>query len=145
MVDLDDFKLYNDTLGHEAGDALLRALGRFLSSHVRAEDIACRYGGEEFTILLPSAAEDQLLRRAEELRTLGARVGESASGAPPHVVTLSIGAALYPRHGRTGSALLRVADEAMYRAKSEGRDRVVLAPGTTPTPAHGTAAPSSPR
>lgn len=145
MVDLDDFKLYNDSLGHEAGDALLKALGRFLASHVRTEDIACRYGGEEFTILLPSAGEEQLLRRAEELRALGARVGETAPGVPSQVVTLSIGAALYPRHGRSPSALLRVADEAMYRAKAEGRDRVVLAAVPTPTPARGTGAPSSAR
>ena len=132
MIDLDHFKLFNDTLGHEAGDVLLRALGRFLSAHVRAEDVACRYGGEEFTILMPSAGEEQLLRRAEELRSLASDVGGHASGAPPRLVTLSIGAALFPRHGSTPEALLRAADEALYRAKGEGRDGSGSHPGQTP-------------
>ena len=135
MIDLDHFKSFNDTLGHEAGDAFLRALGRFIAAHVRAEDIACRYGGEEFTVLMPSAGEEQLVRRAEELRSLASGVGRHASGAPPQLVTLSIGAALFPHHGSTPAALLRAADEALYRAKAEGRNKVVLASASTAPPA----------
>lgn len=127
MIDLDRFKSFNDALGHEAGDSLLRAIGRFLTARVRAEDVACRYGGEEFTILLPAVSERQMMRRAEELRAQAADVARHASGAPPQVVTFSIGAALWPRDGADPAAILRAADEALYRAKAAGRDRVALA------------------
>ncbi|MFY9317665.1 MAG: diguanylate cyclase [Burkholderiales bacterium] len=127
MLDLDHFKAFNDTHGHEAGDALLRALGDYLVTHVRAEDIACRYGGEEFVVILPEASLEMSRSRAEELwRGLdGLRInyrGELLQG-----VTVSAGVAAYPSHGRTAPDLLRAADAAMYAAKRQGRDRVEIA------------------
>ena len=127
MLDLDHFKMFNDTHGHEAGDVLLRAVGEYLVRHVRAEDIACRYGGEEFVVILPEAAPEMARGRAEELwkGLQGLHVnyrGELLRGA-----TVSIGVASYPGHGKTTADLLRAADTAMYEAKRRGRDRVETA------------------
>jgi len=127
MLDLDHFKAFNDTHGHEAGDMLLRLLGDYLVTHVRAEDIACRYGGEEFVLILPEAALEDTRRRAEHLREAvkGLRVSHRGQGLKPF--TLSLGVAAFPEHGETGEALLKAADDALYRAKREGRDRVMVA------------------
>ncbi|MEN9938581.1 MAG: hypothetical protein RLZZ387_5160 [Chloroflexota bacterium] len=127
MLDLDYFKRFNDTNGHPAGDALLRALGAFLQRHVRVDDIACRYGGEEFTLILPESSLEDTLRRAEELR-LGARqiVVQYRSTALAGV-TLSLGVAAYPNHGASTEELLHQADLALYAAKKAGRDRVATA------------------
>ncbi len=127
LLDLDRFKTFNDTHGHAAGDVLLGALGSFLRSHVRAEDIACRYGGEEFTLILPDSSLEAAAQRAELLRvgvnTLRVEYGGRIIGP----VTISLGVASFPEHGPSGTVALRVADEALYRAKHEGRDRVVVA------------------
>ena len=126
MLDLDHFKQFNDTYGHEAGDALLRELGHLLQARIRKEDIACRYGGEEFVLVLPEASLEVTRRRAEQLResfkSLTVRVRGQNHGAG----TVSLGVAGFPEHGATFSALLRVADAALYRAKNEGRDRVIV-------------------
>jgi diguanylate cyclase (GGDEF)-like protein/PAS domain S-box-containing protein len=126
MVDIDHFKQINDTYGHLIGDEVLQAIGAFLRERIRGEDIVCRYGGEEFTLMLPNASIDETRRRAEELReaikTLPLRVGTHA--LPP--ISLSIGIAVFPSHGTNGDALLRVADAALYQAKLGGRDRVVV-------------------
>ena len=127
MIDLDRFKHYNDTFGHVAGDALLRQLGQFLQRHVRREDIACRYGGEEFILILPNASLEAAQKRAEYVRQ---RVKEmNFQGVPSELyeVTLSIGVAAYPQHGSTGDIVVQAADAALYQAKQEGRDRVVCA------------------
>jgi diguanylate cyclase (GGDEF)-like protein len=128
MMDLDHFKEFNDAYGHAAGDALLRELGGLFRSFVRAEDIACRYGGEEFTLILPEATLEGARQRAERLRE-GVR---QLHVKPPlegfSVVTLSLGVAAFPDHGTSGDALLRLADTALYRAKAEGRDRTCVAP-----------------
>ena len=127
MLDLDNFKTFNDTFGHDAGDAVLRELGLFLQRHTRGGDIACRYGGEEFTLILPDASVEATLRRAEhlreELKHLSIEHRDQVLGS----VSLSAGVAAYPEHGASAEALLRAADAALYRAKSEGRDRVVTA------------------
>jgi diguanylate cyclase (GGDEF)-like protein len=123
MADLDHFKAFNDRSGHVAGDAVLRSLADLLSSSVRAEDIVCRYGGEEFTILLPNASLDETRHRAEMLR-------EAATGMTVpegQRLTLSLGVAAYPGNGTTGRELIEAADAALYAAKSAGRDRVVAA------------------
>ena len=127
MLDLDHFKVFNDTHGHEAGDMLLRAVGDYLVRHVRAEDIACRYGGEEFVVILPEAAPEMARSRAEELwkglQSLHVNYrGELLRGA-----TVSAGVAAFPGNGRTMSELLHAADTAMYAAKRRGRDRVEAA------------------
>jgi diguanylate cyclase (GGDEF)-like protein len=127
MIDIDHFKHFNDTNGHAAGDALLRELGEFLQRRIRGEDVACRYGGEEFILIMPEAFLEAAHQRAELLRqgAKGLRVrdaGQSLGG-----ITLSLGVAIYPQHGRTIENILRAADSALYRAKQDGRDRVVVA------------------
>jgi len=128
MLDLDHFKDFNDTFGHEAGDALLHGLGTLLRTHVRAGDIACRYGGEEFTLILADSPLEATAQRAEALRELVGRLAVEHEGRTLRPVTVSLGVAIFPQHGSTGEAVLRAADAALYRAKAEGRDRVVLAP-----------------
>ncbi len=127
MLDLDHFKRFNDTFGHEAGDTLLRALGDFLGTHIRREDIACRYGGEEFMLILPEAPADDACHRAEQLREGFKRVTVYYHDRPLGEVSLSLGVAAFPRHGSMAAAVVRAADEALYRAKTEGRDRVRVA------------------
>ena len=126
MIDIDHFKRFNDTYGHAAGDTLLRELGEFLQKRIRIEDIACRYGGEEFTLILPDASLEAAQQRAEELRQ-AVRQLQLQAGQAHEVVTLSLGVAIYPQHGRTIETVLQAADSALYRAKQEGRDRVVVA------------------
>jgi diguanylate cyclase (GGDEF)-like protein len=127
MIDVDHFKRFNDTFGHEAGDALLRELARLFRSQLRAEDIPCRYGGEEFALILPEAPLEAAGERAEQLRRIAHESHIQHRGNTLERVSISIGVSCYPQHGSTGEALLRSADQALYRAKEEGRDRVVVA------------------
>ena len=127
MMDVDHFKRFNDTYGHQMGDALLRALGQFLQKRVREEDIACRYGGEEFILIFPEAPLDILQQRAEALREAVKNLPLLDQEKSPGGITLSLGVASFPEHGSTVETLLQAADAALYRAKAEGRDRVVLA------------------
>jgi diguanylate cyclase (GGDEF)-like protein len=127
MLDLDHFKNFNDSRGHEAGDALLRTLGDYLLSHVRAEDIACRYGGEEFVIILPEASPEMSRYRAEELWKGVQALHVNHHGELLRGVTASFGVASFPQHGATIAHLLRAADAALYAAKRQGRDRVEFA------------------
>ncbi len=128
LADVDSFKECNDTYGHEAGDALLRELGRFLQEHTRQEDIPCRYGGEEFVLILPEAALEVTRHRAEELRGKVKHLQVHYRGHAFGTITLSLGVAAYPEHGSTANALLRAADVVLYHAKAGGRDRVVVGP-----------------
>jgi len=125
MIDIDHFKSFNDSFGHEAGDTLLAALGVFLRSHTRGEDIACRYGGEEFALILPGAAHEFALKRGEQLRAEIKNLHIQYHGMDLEKITLSIGVASYPENGESPSNLIRVADAALYCAKTEGRNRVV--------------------
>jgi diguanylate cyclase (GGDEF)-like protein len=125
MMDLDHFKDYNDSFGHSAGDELLRALGSLIRSHIRGEDIACRYGGEEFLVILPGTSMQIALERAKNLRQAVKEMHHHYQGLKP--TTISLGVAAYPDHGATGAQLIRLADTALYRAKQAGRDRVVVA------------------
>lgn len=127
MIDLDHFKRFNDTNGHEGGDALLAEFGQSLSRVVRGEDIACRYGGEEFAVILPGADLAAAIQRAEELRAAVTRMSVKLRGATLARVTASLGVAALHDHGKTGPDLLKAADEALYEAKKEGRNRVVTA------------------
>jgi diguanylate cyclase (GGDEF)-like protein len=126
MLDLDHFKLFNDTFGHDAGDTLLRALGKFLQIHIRGGDIACRYGGEEFVLIMPEASLDVTQRRAEQLREGVKHLNVQHHGQSLGIVTLSLGVATFPEHGSNAEATLKAADSALYRAKQEGRDRVAV-------------------
>jgi diguanylate cyclase (GGDEF)-like protein/PAS domain S-box-containing protein len=127
MLDVDDFKLFNDTWGHAAGDEILRELGSLLLRQVRGEDIACRYGGDEFIVILPDAAREVTRERAELICEYARQFHLQFEGQSLAAVTLSLGVAVFPEHGATSTAILRAADAALYRAKHEGRGRVVLA------------------
>jgi diguanylate cyclase (GGDEF)-like protein/PAS domain S-box-containing protein len=108
MLDIDKFKLLNDTRGHDAGDARLREVAQILMSNIRAGDVACRFGGDEFIVLLPGAAPDALIRKADHLCNL-----LSSAGA-----RCSMGVAVFPGDGTTAAELIRAADAALYRDKA---------------------------
>jgi diguanylate cyclase (GGDEF)-like protein len=127
MVDVDHFKQLNDSFGHEAGDVVLREVAECLRTGVRAEDIVCRYGGEEFVIILPELGARWAMERAETLRQRVGELGVRLHGRPLREVTISIGVAIYPEHADSGEELLRHADRALYAAKHHGRNRVVQA------------------
>ncbi len=125
IIDIDRFKGFNDRFGHEAGDMVLREFSLFLRKNIREEDFACRYGGDEFVIILPETPLENARHRAEQLRTAVKHLAIQFRGSTLDMVTLSLGVACYPNHGLTAEAILRTADAALYRAKAEGRDRVV--------------------
>ncbi len=124
MIDIDHFKRFNDTHGHPGGDALLAEFGHLLTRHARDEDIAVRYGGEEFALIMPGASLEIAAGRAEVLRDAVKRLHVRLNGKSLGLVTLSAGVAAYPANGSTGQAVLTEADTALYKAKQEGRDRV---------------------
>lgn len=127
MLDLDNFKNFNDTYGHEAGDAVLREAASFLVRSVRAEDFVCRYGGEEFVVVLPTADLRAAEARAERIREKLRELVVMHNGRSLGLITVSIGVAALPNHGTNEKDLLQAADAALYRAKREGRDRVAAA------------------
>ena len=127
MLDLDHFKRVNDTFGHEAGDEVLRRLGQLLESHVRTSDIVCRYGGEEFILILPEAPLAVTCQRAEQVCQRIKLLTIQHQGQALGPITLSAGLAMFPQHGASGAAVMQAADAALYRAKHAGRDRVVVA------------------
>jgi diguanylate cyclase (GGDEF)-like protein len=127
MIDIDHFKQFNDMFGHEAGDVLLRELGGTFTSMTRGGDIACRYGGEEFLLILAEADLEAGYRRAAKLREQVADLHIRHRGETLRRITISIGVAGFPQHGTSAAQIIRLADEALYRAKADGRDRVVVA------------------
>jgi diguanylate cyclase (GGDEF)-like protein len=127
LLDVDHFKRINDTFGHDAGDATLRTLGRALNAYTRAEDVACRFGGEEFLLIMTPITAEQALLRANALRELLSELVIEHNGCPLPHLTASIGIAIYPDHGLSHDDLLNAADQALYRAKATGRNRVCLA------------------
>lgn len=126
LIDVDRFKVVNDSHGHDVGDQVLVAVAQLLGSLVREGDVVCRYGGEEFVLLLPNTSATVAVERAERCRQAMAQLHEVAAlaGRP---VTMSVGVAVMPEHADGGEALIDAADRAMYRAKRQGRDQVVLA------------------
>ena len=122
MMDLDHFKTFN-----EGGDTLLRAFGQFLREHLRKEDIACRYGGEEFCVFFGESSLDDTLRRAEQLRLEVNNLAVKLGGQSLGVITISIGVASYPANGTILGDLIAAADSALYQAKADGRNRVFAA------------------
>jgi diguanylate cyclase (GGDEF)-like protein/PAS domain S-box-containing protein len=127
MLDVDRFKRINDTYGHDAGDTLLRAVGAFLRGNTRGEDVICRYGGEEFTLVLPGAALADTQQRADILCTGIQSLAIEHNGYALDAVTASFGVAVFPDHASTADELIRAADQALYQAKQNGRNQVVIA------------------
>lgn len=135
MLDLDHLKQFNDAYGHEAGDLLLQHLGRTIGTALRHSDIACRYGGDEFVLILPDTSLVDTVRRVDELRALVRKLAVRHEDRLLGPITVSAGVAALPGHGSTARALLTAADAALYQAKREGRDRLVcLGAGTEPAP-----------
>lgn len=122
--DIDFFKRVNDRFGHDAGDTVLKGVAQLLQSSVRGGDIACRMGGEEFAIMMPGASLAVARQRAEDVRRGVAAMKVRHAQLDMPSISLSCGVAAFPDHGITADALLRAADQALYRAKEAGRDRV---------------------
>ena len=125
MLDLDKFKPFNDTFGHDAGDSLLRQLGQMLREKLRKSDIACRYGGDEFVLVLPDLSLADAQRRLEQISVVVKEQQIRHGGPPLDRITLSAGVAGVPEHNSTAPELIHAADNAMYAAKQAGGDRVV--------------------
>lgn len=127
MFDIDHFKEFNDISGHDGGDALLRELGAYMNSNIRKGDIVCRFGGEEFFIVLPGASAENTRLRAEEFRMGIEALSVYHLGKLLRKCTVSLGVAAFPKHGLKTEDLIKSADNALYQAKNEGRNRVVVA------------------
>jgi diguanylate cyclase (GGDEF)-like protein/PAS domain S-box-containing protein len=127
MIDLDHFKTFNDTYGHDAGDGVLRETGLSLSRGIRAEDFVCRFGGEEFVVILPTANLEAACARAERLRLKMKELTILHHGRSMGMLTVSIGVAVFPEHGVSPKELMVAADAALYEAKRGGRDQVSVA------------------
>lgn len=125
MMDIDNFKLFNDCYGHLAGDRVLRQLGRFINQAIREKDVACRYGGEEFAVILPGSDFSGAIDIHTRLQSALRQWAEQKEEALPHVVTLSVGVAEY-LPGEKADSLIARADAAMYAAKEGGRNQLVL-------------------
>lgn len=132
MIDIDHFKKFNDKFGHDAGDFVLSAVARAIMKNIRPSDIACRYGGEELAVVLAEADLECGEARAEKLRLAIRDTNLTHLGQSLPAPTASFGVAVYPANGTTPADLLKSADQALYRAKQEGRDRVCLAAQAAP-------------
>ena len=128
MLDLDHFKRINDSFGHQAGDYVLAAVAALLRNQIRASDIVCRYGGEEFALVLPEASYERVRQRAEEIRSAIKQLELWHQGVALGSITASLGIAQFPDHADGPDALVTAADAALYQAKSAGRDRAVFGP-----------------
>ncbi len=127
MLDVDHFKRFNDTYGHDMGDCVLRELGAYLKDNTRGEDLACRYGGEEFVIIMVATEIENAKKKAERIRTGIAEVITIPYLSEILHVTVSIGVATSPLHAQSAKGLFKAADNALYRAKENGRNRVEVA------------------
>lgn len=131
LMDLDHFKLVNDTYGHAGGDVVLQAVADLIRRSIRTEDCACRWGGEEFVVALPGCSLESAQEKAEEWRTALAQTPVDWHEAPIRC-TLSLGIAVYPEHGSDEESLLKASDAALYQSKSEGRNRSTTAKTDAP-------------
>lgn len=127
MLDIDHFKQFNDSFGHDAGDVVLREVAETLRVGVRSEDIVCRYGGEEFVVIMPEISPHAAVERAELLRRMIGDLMLRYRGQPLRQVTISVGVSIFPENSEIPEELLRIADQAMYGAKHRGRNRVLTA------------------
>ena len=131
MMDLDHFKMVNDTHGHQAGSFVLAEVGRIIQSTIREPDVAGRYGGEEFIACLPETDKDRAIKAAERVRTAieaaEMKRDDLEIDGDAIRITISIGVSTYPEDGNDIDGLVREADRALYRCKHEGRNRVLAA------------------
>ncbi|MBL4701662.1 MAG: GGDEF domain-containing protein, partial [Phycisphaeraceae bacterium] len=127
MVDVDHFKRFNDTFGHKVGDIVLSNIASELKHNLRVEDTACRYGGEEFCLVCPDISAADAARIAEKLCESIRRLDLHHEQKPLGKLTISVGVAIFPDQGTNTSALIQKADELLYLAKEQGRDRVIMA------------------
>jgi len=127
FLDLDHFKRFNDTFGHDAGDMVLQSLADLFRTFFRATDICCRYGGEEFAIILPESSSPDAAKRADALRSEVKNLRLQYKKQTLGQLTLSAGVAAFPEHGSTAGELLETADKCLYESKSRGRDVVTVA------------------
>jgi diguanylate cyclase (GGDEF)-like protein len=127
MADMDGFKLINDSFGHALGDAVLCRVANILARHTRKSDVVCRFGGDEFILILPECALEDAVLRAQSLRRMVEEASFLFDSADVGRVTLSMGVSALPEHGAEAADLLRAADRALYIAKRDGRNRVVTA------------------
>jgi diguanylate cyclase (GGDEF)-like protein/PAS domain S-box-containing protein len=125
MIDIDNFKQFNDAFGHAAGDLILCELGKLLLEHIRGEDIVCRYGGDEFIIVMPDTSRETTCKRAELICENTPKIHLQLEDQTLEVITLSLGIAIFPEDGHNSADILKVADKALYKAKHNGRNRVV--------------------
>jgi diguanylate cyclase (GGDEF)-like protein/PAS domain S-box-containing protein len=128
MLDIDHFKQFNDTYGHDGGDHILQMVGEVLKANIQGSDIACRYGGEEFALILLEASLGATIAKAEKIREVISQLKAFQNGHFMGNLTASLGVASFPQHGATGTAVLQAADAALYRAKAAGRNQVIVAP-----------------
>ncbi|HYD34255.1 MAG TPA: diguanylate cyclase, partial [Methylophilaceae bacterium] len=128
MLDIDHFKMFNDNYGHDAGDIALREIGLLLKNVCRTSDIPCRYGGEEFMIILPQADMEAAAARAEVIRWEVKKLHLTYGSESLPAITVSLGVAVFPQHGTRYEDVIKAADASLYLAKRKGRDRVEMPP-----------------
>jgi len=126
FIDIDHFKRFNDSFGHDAGDLVLQVFAKALTSHFRGGDIICRYGGEEFALVLPDSSLKDSQRRANDLRIEVKKLSIKHRNKILEPITFSVGLAAFPEHGSTVEELFRVADKCLYDSKTQGRDRITV-------------------
>jgi diguanylate cyclase (GGDEF)-like protein len=126
MIDIDHFKQFNDIYGHEAGDELLVKLAEFFRLKIRQTDVFCRFGGEEFIMILPESTTDDTFKRVDQFRDEVKSMSIYFRNQRLPAVAISMGIATYPDHGINTNDLIQIADKALYKAKQEGRDRVII-------------------
>jgi two-component system cell cycle response regulator len=140
MIDLDHFKPVNDTYGHQVGDLVLKAVASTMHHILKESDVLARYGGEEFVVVLPRTGTVEAAGVAERLRQAVADLSlRKLATLAPDRMTISLGVATYPTHAITAEDLIRAADEALYQAKSRGRNRIVcttIEAPAAPRPSH---------
>jgi diguanylate cyclase (GGDEF)-like protein len=128
LIDIDNFKNYNDNLGHQAGDLILCGIANLIKQFARRQDYVCRYGGEEFAVLLPNCSKKEALNIAERIRQQVENYHfENENIQPSRKITISLGVATYPEDANNSSSLIDSSDKRMYQAKKEGKNKVVSA------------------
>lgn len=127
MIDIDDFKLYNDTEGHLAGDEILKHISNIAKESLRVIDIIARFGGEEFAVIMPQTDKEEAFLVAERIRiSIKERLPHTWKNFPRDAITISIGVAAFPSDGKDSKDLINSADKALYMGKKEGKDRTVV-------------------